>query len=189
MIDAFNIRSRGYPWWVVFLQGALAFILGICFFVFTRGATLLLFELVGLYFVVTGVLALASVLSHKTSGSWAVAAGVVGLIGGVVLMFAPFINAIRLTATLFIILALIGIVFGIMQFVAGIRHSWNVSMIVTGVITIIFSVALFMVTPLLVVALPYVLGLCGIFGGILLMVLAIQVRSEEMMSMRHAARE
>lgn len=176
MINAFNIVQRRQAWWVVLLEGIAAFILGLYLIISPFKAIVLVATAVGFYLLVVGVLALVDAFSHESaSRGWKTVSGIAGIIGGILVVLKPLFGAALIPSILILYLAILCLVHGVTQVISGVRGGGPEAVSV-GVLSIILSAILFIVFPLLLAALPFLLGICGIIGGIWLAVMAFKMR-------------
>ncbi|GLV53559.1 membrane protein [Dictyobacter sp. S3.2.2.5] len=176
MIDAFNIVQRRQAWWIVLLEGIAAFILGLYLIISPFKAIILIATAVGFYLLVMGVLALVDAFTHESpSKGWKAVSGVAGIIGGILVVMRPLYGAALIPSILILYLAILCLIHGLTQLISGIRGAGSEAVSV-GVLSIALAAILFIVFPMVVSALPFLLGICGIIGGILLAVMAFRMR-------------
>ncbi|GCE24363.1 HdeD family acid-resistance protein [Dictyobacter kobayashii] len=179
MINAFHIVQRRQAWWIVLLEGIAAFILGLYLIISPFKAVALIATAIGFYLLVMGVLALVDAFSHDSaSKGWKAISGLAGIVGGILVVLNPLFGAALIPSVLILYLAILCLVHGLTQFIGAARGAGPEAFSV-GVLSILLSAILFIVYPLLLAALPFVLGICGIIGGILLMVMAFSMRPQQ----------
>ena len=159
------------PWWLGLVQGVALLVLGaLC--LSAPGATLLvLVQLTGLYWLITGILGLISLISDRTAWLWKVFAGVIGILAGIAVIGHPMWSSILVPTTLVIVIGIFGIVNGILVMVQafGIRRWSGVLLGFVGVLLGLVLVA----NPLIGAAtLPFVLGIFALFGGVMSIIMA-----------------
>jgi len=164
------------PWWTVLLEGIAALIIGLLFLaapVFTLIAAV---SILGVYWLVIGVLAIVSIFVDSANTGWKLIMGILGIITGIAVLAYPMISAIVVPATFILYIAVLGVAIGLISlYRAASSRSWGHAM--TGIISILFGL-LIIVNPLAAVAaLPYVLGAIGVIGGIIAIAGALSLRS------------
>lgn len=180
MIDAFHIVQRRQAWWIVLLEGIAAFILGLYLIISPFKAVILIATAVGLYLLVMGVLALIDAFTHESpSRGWKAVSGIAGIIGGILVIMKPLFGAALIPSILILYLAILCLIHGLTQLISGIRGAGSEAVGV-GVLSIVLSAILFIAFPLVVAVLPFLLGICGIIGGILLAVMAFRIRPQQL---------
>lgn len=163
------------PWWIVLLLG-IAYIIAGLFLVFQPLASLVIIALfTGATWFVSGVLDLISLARDRTRWVWTILSGVIGIWAGLVLLGQPLVGAVLLPFVYIIILALSGVVLGILRIVQGVQGG-GLGVIIWGVVTVVLAGWL-LLNPLAgVVVLPFMFGIFAIIGGILTIIAAFQIR-------------
>jgi uncharacterized membrane protein HdeD (DUF308 family) len=165
-----------YPWWLVLIQGIAALVLGIAFLAYPYLTLFIIVVFVGAYFFVSGIFSIISIALDRTNIGWKVLVGILGIVAGLVILTYPVYSTIILPALLILFIGVWGLIIGGTHLAAAFStKDWVMGFI--GIFAVIFGILL-IVYPLLSVAiLPYVLGAFGIVGGIIIMVLAFQLKS------------
>ncbi|GHO83974.1 DUF308 domain-containing protein [Dictyobacter formicarum] len=180
MIDAFNIVQRRQAWWIVLLEGIAAFLLGLYLIISPFKAIILVATAIGYYLLVMGILALVDAFSHEgPSRGWKAVSGIAGIIGGILVIIKPLLGATLIPSILILYLAILCLLHGVTQVISGARGG-GPEAVGVGILSIVLSVILFIVFPLLLAALPFLLGICGIIGGILLTAMAFRIRPQQL---------
>jgi uncharacterized membrane protein HdeD (DUF308 family) len=159
------------PWWLGLVQGIALLVLGaLC--LSAPGATIVvLVQLTGLYWLITGILGLISLVSDRTAWLWKVFASVIGILAGIAIVAHPMWSSILVPTTLVIVIGIFGIVNGILVMVQalGIRR-W--SAVILGLVGTLLGLVL-VANPLIGAAtLPFVLGIFAIAGGVMSIAMA-----------------
>ncbi|MCS6881282.1 MAG: DUF308 domain-containing protein [Oscillochloridaceae bacterium] len=163
------------PWWIVLLLG-IAYIIAGLFLVFQPLASLVVIALfTGATWFVSGVLDLISLFRDRTRWVWTILSGVIGIWAGLVLLGQPLVGGILLPAVYIIILALSGVVLGILRIVQGVQGG-GLGVIIWGAVTTLLAGWLLLHPLAGVVVLPFVFGIFAIIGGILTIIAAFQIR-------------
>ena len=165
-----------YPWWLVLIQGLAALILGIAFLAFPYRTLLIVVIFVGAYWFVSGIFSIVSVAIDKTNLGWKILVGILGIIAGLVIMVYPIYSTILLPTLLMLFIGVWGLIIGGTHLAAAFgTKDWSMGFI--GVVAIIFGILLIVYPMISAALLPFVLGALGIVGGIIMIVLAIQMKS------------
>jgi uncharacterized membrane protein HdeD (DUF308 family) len=183
-IEGARTQGSTVPWWLVLITGVAAVVLGILLIMAPFRPTMALVPFVGIYWLVTGVFFIVSIIVERSHWVWRLFSGVLGIIAGVFLSIAaalllvnPFRSAIVLLTTLIVVAAIMGIIIGILLFLlAFIERSWGVG--VLAVLSIILSIILFLSLFIVVSGLPFVAGGLAILGGIAAIVSSFSKRKE-----------
>jgi uncharacterized membrane protein HdeD (DUF308 family) len=165
-------------WWVVLLRGLAAIGFGVLVLTWPALTFLTLVLLFGTFAIADGVLALLGAAANR--GNWSTtwrlaAAGLLGVLIGVVTVMWP-----TLVATGLVIYAGIwAIARGILDIVAAVQLRRDISwlLLLSGLLSIVFGILVFMSPGFGVLALVWLIGLCAIATGILLVIFALRLRS------------
>jgi uncharacterized membrane protein HdeD (DUF308 family) len=162
-------------WWLLALRGVASILLGIAAFVVPGITLLVLVILFGAYLLIDGVLA---IVAGAMGRSWLlVLEGAAGVIAGLLTLVWPGITAV----VLLILTAAWAIVTGVAELVAAyrlrriVRNEWL--LILLGVASIIFGIALVIRPGAGLLALVYLIGAYCLLFGVLLVALALRLRS------------
>jgi uncharacterized membrane protein HdeD (DUF308 family) len=166
------------PWWLVMIVGITAFLVGLLILISPGMTLLILVQLLGVYFLVTGILSLASIGIDRTLWGWKLISGVLGVLAGMVVLRDPLWSAILVPKILVIFLAVEALIMGIAQAI----HAFNgggFGLAILSILNIAFGVIL-LFNPLIgAFALTIILGILAIIGGGLVSILAFVSRPHE----------
>jgi uncharacterized membrane protein HdeD (DUF308 family) len=162
-------------WWLLALRGVASILLGIAAFVVPGITLLVLVILLGAYLLIDGVLAIVAGVMGR---SWLlVLEGAAGVVAGLLTLVWPGITAV----VLLFLTAAWAIVTGVAELVAAyrlrriVRNEWL--LILLGVASIIFGIALVIRPDAGLLALVYLIGFYCLLFGVLLVALALRLRS------------
>lgn len=171
-------RVKLPPWWLVLIEGILLIIIGIFFFVSPYQTLVSAVWVLGLYWLLRGVLDLVSLIWDRSMWGWKIFAGILGLIAGWILLQQPLAGSLVLSTTLVWMLAFIGLFIGISSLIRGFQGAgWGT--LILGIIEIVLSIILFMNAGGAAAWMPFVLGGLAILGGILAIISSFGLRSVE----------
>ncbi len=166
------------PWWLVLIEGILLIILGIFLFANPFRTVASLVWVLGLYWLVRGVIDLVSLIWDRSMWGWKIFAGILSIVAGWIILQNPISSTAILGVTTVWILGFIGIFIGISSLIRGFKGAgWGT--LILGVIEIILGILILSNTLLAATMLPWVLGTFAIFGGIMALFGAFRVRSVE----------
>ena len=167
--------EKQVPWWLVLVQGIAAIIIGVLLLIEPRMTTAILVQVMGIYFLVAGIVNLVSLFVDRTAWGWKLVLGILGIVAGMTIIQHPLWSSVLVPATLALILGIDGLIFGIVGLVQAFQGAgWGAGIL--GVLSIIFGILL-ITNPLIAgFALPFVLGIFAVMGGILALVAAFQMR-------------
>jgi len=154
-----------FPWWLVLLWGILVLGIGFMFLLTPGITTVLMITLMGAYWLVGGIFAIASLAIDRTHMGWKIFLAVINIIAGILILAYPIFSTI-FALTFFIIFL------GFWALFVGISHLYHAYSMkdagngVLGVISLIFGLLL-LVNPFLAAALlPFVAGGFSIVAGL-----------------------
>ena len=169
----------GRNWWALVLRGILAVIFGILIIVSPGIALTSLILVLGAYFLVDGIFAVAGALAHRDHyHPWwlTLVEGIIGIIAGIAAFVYPGLTAL----TLLYVLAVWAILTGIFEVVAAVQlrkvvqGEWLLA--VSGVLSVLFGILLIVFPGTGILALLTVLAAYAIIFGVLLIVLGFRMR-------------
>jgi uncharacterized membrane protein HdeD (DUF308 family) len=171
-------RVKLPPWWLVLIEGILLILIGIFFFVSPYRTLVTAIWVLGLYWLIRGILDLVSLIWDRSMWGWKIFAGILGIVAGWILLQQPLAGTLVLSVTLIWLVAFIGLFIGISSLIRGFQGAgWGT--IILGVIEIVLSIILLMNAGGAASWLPWVLGALAILGGILTLVAAFGLRNVE----------
>jgi len=178
--DAVDVDTLVHNWWVVLLRGIAGILFGILTFVspaISLGALVLLF---GAYSFADGVLAIISAIRNRAESErwWIVLIqGLAGVGAGLVTLLWPGITALALLA----VVAAWALVIGGLEIAAAIRLRKVITgewlLVLSGIASIILGVLLALFPGPGALALVIWIGAYAIVSGVLLVALALRLRS------------
>lgn len=175
-----NSYAAGYgefhvPWWLVVLEGILDIIIGVFLLSSPVVTTIKLLQILGIFWLLGGVLSIISLLVDRENPGWKILSGVTGILIGLLVFIYPF--------SPFVILAFLIMIVGTASIIYGlIRLGWalkggGIGMAVLGLLTIAVGILL-LLNPLAgAVILPWIYGFSLIVGGIAALVEGFRMRS------------
>lgn len=161
----------GSNWWILLIRGILLVILGL-YALFNPGLSLLAWALVtGVFLMADGILALiAGIAGWAGSRGWTIVRGIIGILVGLVAVAHPALFGGIAGLTVIIILAAYAIAGGVMEIIVAIRERKAIEgegwMILSGVFSILFGIALLLAPLLSLDLFIRVAGSFAIFFGI-----------------------
>jgi uncharacterized membrane protein HdeD (DUF308 family) len=169
-------EEKGFPWWLVLLEGIVAAILGL-FLLTAPGATLfVLIQVLGIFWLVGGLFRIVSIFLDSSLWGWKLVGGVLGILAGIVVLQHPLWSSVLVPAIYLIILGIQGLISGGVSLVLAFSGGgWGVGIL--GALSIVFGLVLLFNVWIGVVVLPFILGAVGIVGGGLAIAVAFAMRS------------
>ncbi len=166
-----------FPWWIILVEGIFALIFGL-FLITAPGATsVFAVTVLGFYWLIRGIFAIIEIFlpDRVTHWGWLLFMGILGIIAGIAVLRHPLYATALVGTFLVIFLAVDGLIMGIMGLVrAFMGAGWGTGIL--GVLTIIIAIILFANVLVATLALPLVLGVFMIIGGIVAIFYSFRVR-------------
>jgi len=171
-------RYAAVPWWHLLLEGITAVIIGILLVSFPRQTTVVLVQLLGIYWFVTGILALVSLFIDRSQWGWKLIAGVLGILAGIVVVRHPLWSAFLVPFTIVIVLGVQAIIQGIVGLIMSFQGGgWGAALL--GVINIILGIFLLSEPVIAAAVFPVVLGIVAIVLGVIAIFGSLRARAQE----------
>ena len=173
--EAVQQEKQNIPWWVVLLQGIAAVILGI-FLLAKPGMTMVVVvQLIGIYWFVSGIFQIVAIFIDHTQWGWKLFSGILGIIAGMIIINHPLWSPIMLTSVLVIVLGIEGLIIGIINLIQAFKGGgWGVGIL--GALSILFGLVLLANVLLATFSVPWVLGVLGIVGGIIAIIYSFKLK-------------
>lgn len=171
-------RYAAVPWWHLLLAGITAVIVGILLVSFPKETTVVLVQILGIYWVVTGILALVSLFIDRSQWGWKLFVGILGILAGIVVVRHPLWSAFLVPFTIVIILGVQAIIQGIIELIMAFQGGgWGAGLL--GVINIIIGIFLLSEPAIATALFPIVLGVVAIVLGIVAIFGSFRARAQE----------
>jgi uncharacterized membrane protein HdeD (DUF308 family) len=171
-------EEKGFPWWLVLLEGIVAAILGL-FLLTAPGATLfVLVQVLGIFWLVGGLFRIVSIFLESSLWGWKLVGGVLGILAGIVVMQHPVWSSVLVPAIYVLILGIQALISGGVSLVLAFSGGgWGAAIL--GALSIVFGLVLLFNVWIGVAVLPFILGAVGIVGGGAAIAIAFAMRSME----------
>jgi len=171
-------------WWIVLLRGITVLFLGLLL-MFNPASTLItIMMFLGAYWLIDGIFSIIHSMQgrKKMEGSgFGILSGVLGVIAGLVVFSQPLAAALLTQVFLIYFLAFMAIANGVSSIVTGfklrkeIKNEWTI--VLGGLLTIIFGILLLSKPLVGSVLLLWMLGIIAVVGGIAIIGLAFKVKN------------
>jgi len=167
-------------WWMLLLRGLFAIVFGVLTWVLPGVSLAALVLLFGAYVMADGILGVwSAVAGRKEHEHWWVMfiAGLLGIAVGVLTFLAPGVTAL----VLLFYIAIWAIATGVLQIVVAIRlrkeMSGELLLILAGLASVLFGILLVVRPDAGALAVLWLIATYAVFFGVLLVMLALKVRS------------
>ncbi len=170
--------SPSVPWWLVLIQGIALIVLGLLLLSNTGMTTLILVQLIGIYWLLVGIFKIVSIFFDHTLWGWKLFVGILGMIAGVIVFRHPLWSSAVLGATLVALMGFAGIIIGAVSIYQAFKGAgWGTGIL--GVVSVILGVLLLANIWLFTFSLPWTIGILSIVGGIVAPVGAFRQKRDE----------
>lgn len=179
-VSNFLEESASNRWWLVLLQGVALLILGALLLTAPKLATLSLIVFLGIYWLVSGIFAIVEIFTGDKSSHWGwpLLYGALGILAGLAVLGHPLLATVLIASLLIILLGIVGLVMGIINLARAFKSSdWGIGIL--GVIDFFIGVLLLTSLSTITLALPFIIGILALTGGVLLIVLSFRYRKEK----------
>lgn len=172
------MSTSSQRWGLILLQGIISTIIGVLLLIAPRITVTAAVVFLGAWWLVMGIVAIVGIFAGYTRAhwGWALFAGILGIIAGILVLGHPFAAAVIVPTVLVLILATLGIIMGIVGIVAGARGAGG-GAIALGALSIIIGILLFVAPFISTFVLIILLGIFLVIGGIVAIVRSLQMRS------------
>ncbi len=164
-------------WWLLLLEGITTIILGILLISQPAGTLAVIVIFLGIYWLIVGIFSLIRMFTHsgRAHWAWSLLSGILGIVAGILVLAQPMLSSLILTTTLVIIIAIQGILIGILDIVRGVQGD-GAGAIVLGILSTIIGIWLLVNASEAALALPVLLGIFTLIDGALLIYFAFRMR-------------
>ena len=177
--------AKDFPWWVMLVEGLAAIVVGILLFTNPAATTVTIVWFIAVYWIVTGIISVASLFWDRTQWGWRLAWGIISIMAGWFILTDLIVGTAALLFIYVIILAIQGIILGVVQLVQASQGAgWGRGAL--GVLSILFGFLLLAWNWKVVVVLPWVFGVFAMGIGILAVVASFMLRQAQSTSTSQA---
>jgi uncharacterized membrane protein HdeD (DUF308 family) len=164
-------------WWVFLLQGIAAIVLGLLLLTAPGATLLVLVTLLGVYWLVMGVLSLVRVFADRSvPWIWSLLIAIVGILAGLAVLKHPLAAALFVPASLVVIIGVLGLVMGALDIIGGFTGG-GIGSFILGVISALIGLLLLSSPVASGLAVPIVFAIILLIEGVALIVWAFRVRA------------
>ena len=168
-------EGSGVPWWLVLLQGIALAILGILFLTNPAMTAVMVVQFLGIYWLIIGIFSIVSIFVDSSLWGWKLFSGVLGIIAGLIILQHPLWSPVVVGEVLIIILGVEGIIIGVVYLIQAFQGAgWGMGLL--GVVSIIIGIILLANIWAFTIALPLVIGILALVGGVISIIGAFQMK-------------
>lgn len=168
-------QQKAAPWWLVLIEGIALIIIGGFLLTSTGRATIFIIQVMGFYWIISGIFQLIGLFMDHTAWGWRLFAGIISIMAGVIVVGQPLMSTVVVLSVAIIILGIQGLVYGAIGVYQAFKGAgWGAGIL--GAISILFGFVLLGNTLIAAATLPWVLGIFAIIGGIFTIVAAFKMK-------------
>jgi uncharacterized membrane protein HdeD (DUF308 family) len=164
-------------WWLILMEGIVTLIIGLLALTYPATTVIALVQLLGLYWLIAGILRLTSLFQNRKLFWLKLVSGILGILAGIVVLQHPLLSPLVVGAWVIILMGVDGLLIGALELIQALQgRGWGTGIL--GVVNVLFGFFL-LSNPLgLAFALPMLIGLTSVIGGIAAIILAFRVRAK-----------
>ena len=168
-------EALGVPWWLVLIEGIALAIMGLLLLANPAQTAVILVQVVGLYWLIGGIFKIVSMFLDSTMWGWKLAAGIIGILAGIIVLNHPLWSPLVVGGTLVIILGIQGIIFGVVGLMEAFKGAgWGAG--VLGGVSILFGLLFLFNVWAFTFSLPWAIGILALVGGVVAIVGAFKLK-------------
>lgn len=170
-----SMEESNVPWWLVLLEGIAAIILGILLITNTGRTTVVLIQLLGIYWLIKGIFSIVAIFIDSSQWGWKLFIGILGIAAGILVIGSPIWSTAIVTMTLVLVLGINGIIIGIVEIIQAFQGG-GLGIGLLGLLSIILGTLLIVHRWSAAAALPWALAILLLIGGVVAIVAAFRMR-------------
>ncbi len=169
-------QKNATPWWLILVFGILQIIVGVMLLMNPFRVANVIVWAIGLYWLVTGIYYLVSLIWDRRKWGWKIFGGIIGIIAGWFLIDASAPERLAsFGLAIVLVLGIQGIIMGITGLIAAFQGGgWGAG--IMGGISIVVGILLLGNMWAAALVLPWVIGVFAIVGGIFAVIMAFRLR-------------
>jgi uncharacterized membrane protein HdeD (DUF308 family) len=169
------MEESNVPWWLVLLEGIAAIILGVLLITNTGRTTVVLIQLLGIYWLLKGIFSIIAIFIDSSQWGWKLLIGILGIAAGILVIGSPIWSTAIVTLTLVLVIGINGIIIGIVEIIQAFQGG-GLGVGLLGVLSVILGILLVVHRWNAAAALPYALAIFLLIGGLVAIVAAFRMR-------------
>ncbi len=163
-------------WWVALVFGILSVLVGIFFLVQPGITSAVAAKILGIYWVIAGVISLVHMFQDHTAWGWKLFVGLLGIGAGLLILFTdPIAAMLGVGLALVLVLGFWAIFMGIVMLISAFKGAgWGTG--IMGALAIFLGIILIWNPMAATLGLPLVIGIFAIIGGIINIYVAFKIK-------------
>ena len=165
-------------WWSVLLEGIIAIIIGIFLLYEPITTTILLIQILAIFWLLEGIFSVIRALVFTKDGKWKLVSGILSIIAGAVILMYPIISPYIVLRLLIIFIGILALVNGAVIITSALKgRGWGTGIL--GALTIVLGLLLLTNSLAGVIVLPWIFGVFFVIGGIGAVIWGINMRTRK----------
>lgn len=175
MMDSSRVPEMAMPWWLIVIEGAAALVVGLLLLLAPGASTVILVQILGLYWLISGLFAIVSIFLGDTDWPIKALTGGLGIVAGLLIVQHPLWSTVLIPTTMVLVIGIVGILIGVFNLLSALRGAgWGLAFL--GIVSLLFGTIL-LAQPLIgALAMPYALAITGVGGGIAAILYGLRIR-------------
>ena len=150
-------------WWSVLLEGIIAIIVGIFLLYEPIATTILLIQILAIFWLVEGIFSFIRALVFTRDGKWKLLSGILSIIAGAVILMYPVISPYIVLRLLIIFIGILALVNGAVIITSALKGGgWGTGIL--GALTIVLGLLLLTNSLAGIIILPWIFGVFFVMG-------------------------
>jgi len=168
-------EEKVFPWWVVLIEGIAAIIIGVLLLIEPRRTEFILIQFLGIYWFIVGIIDIVRIFLDSSMWGWKLFSGLIGILAGVAIIQYPLWASFLVPAVFVWVFGFFGVIIGVIGIIQAFQGAgWGAGIL--GILSILFGVLLLTNALGASLALPFIIGILAIVGGLAALVMAFQMR-------------
>lgn len=165
-------------WWSVLLEGIIAIIIGIFLLYEPVATTILLIQILAIFWLFEGIFSVIKALVFTKDGKWKLVSGILSIIAGAVILMYPIVSPYIVLGLLVIFIGILALVNGAVIITSAVKGgSWGTGIL--GALTIVLGLLLLTNSLAGIIVLPWIFGVFFVIGGIGAVIWGIKMRTRK----------
>lgn len=163
------------PWWLLLAEGIIAIIVGIMLMMNPYEFSVLLVQVLAIYWLIKGIVAIISIFVDSSAWGWKLFIGIVGIIAGYVLIRHPIVGTATVAISFVVVLGIQGVIIGIVELIQAFQGGgWGIGIL--GGLSVVIGIWLLLNAWASAAMLPWVLGILAVAGGVFAIIMAFRLK-------------
>ena len=110
MMDSSRVPEMAMPWWLIVIEGAAALVVGLLLLLAPGASTVILVQILGLYWLISGLFAIVSIFLGDTDWPIKALTGGLGIVAGLLIVQHPLWSTVLIPTTMVLVIGIVGII-------------------------------------------------------------------------------